>query len=80
MANARKCDMCGKFYTTDNEYAVITLTKYNEDEFQLERSYYDICTECIEWILQPKEKQPKGVTCAICDVPDLNCHEQCKEK
>lgn len=80
MAEARKCDICGKFYVVDDvAHAEMILIKYRKTGTLEEKNYYDVCTECAERILQPKEKQPKGVTCATCGVSDLNCHEQCKE-
>lgn len=80
MANAIKCDLCGKFYTTDDAGCTrMSLMKYSSRGTIEKRDYYDICTECSKKILQ-KDEEPKEVTCATCDVPDLNCHEQCKEK
>lgn len=81
MANAMKCDMCGKFYEIDvvghNE---IILMKYRRNGTLAEKNCYDICAECLKRILRKKGKESKEVTCATCDVPDLNCHEQCKGK
>lgn len=81
MAEARKCDICGKFYViNDVGFAEMILIKYSRSGGMEKKDYYDICTECAERIRQPKEKQPKGVTCATCDVSDLNCREQCRER
>lgn len=81
MASARKCDICGKFYTTDDNYTVMTLTEYNDNEFKLGKSrYYDICTGCVDRIMHHKDERSKEVNCATCGVLDLNCREQCKEK
>ena len=80
MANAKKCDICGKFYTVDSDHMVMVLEVYDKHESQVESDCFDICTECTERILRMKEKPSKEVTCATCGVLDLNCREQCKEK
>ncbi len=80
MAYAKRCDVCGKFYAVDSDYTTMTLDVYNKHGSRVTSDCFDICTECTERILRMKEKQLKGATCATCDVPDLNCHEQCKEK
>lgn len=80
MANAIKCDLCGKFsLTEDIGYTEMILINYRRNGTFAEKNCYDVCTECAKRILQ-KCEEPKEVTCATCDVPDLNCHEQCKEK
>lgn len=80
MANAKKCDLCGKFYATDDAGCTrMSLMKYNSVGILEDSDYYDICTECSKRILQ-KGEEPKEVTCATCGISDLNCHEQCKEK
>lgn len=79
MASARKCDICGKFYTVDSDHTVMTLEVYSKHGSRVTSDEFDICTECTEKILNMKEPPSKEVTCATCDVLDLNCHEQCKE-
>ena len=80
MASARKCDICGKFYTVDSGHTVMALKVYNKHRSRVKSDEFDICTECTERILRMKEKPEKEVTCATCGVLDLNCREQCKEK
>lgn len=80
MANAIKCDICGKFYVPDEVgNTEMILMKYRRSGTLEEKNYYDICTECAERILHQKGEESKEVTCATCGVSDLNCHEQCKE-
>lgn len=80
MAYARRCDVCGKFYTVDSDHTAMTLEVYNKYGSLVKRDCFDICTECTERILRMKETPSKEMTCATCGVLDLNCREQCKEK
>lgn len=80
MANAIKCDLCGKFCTIGEiGYTEMILMNYRKNGTLAEKNCYDICPSCAKRILQ-KGEEPKEVTCATCGVSDLNCHEQCKEK
>ena len=80
MAKAKKCDVCGKFYTVDEDHTAMTLEYIKNNGRLIRRECYDVCAECTERIVQKKGEESKEVPCATCDVPDLNCHEQCKEK
>lgn len=80
MAKAIKCDLCGRLYAIADGYQVMVIEKYNEKDQLLNAKPFDICEECQDRILQRKGKPSKDVTCATCDVPDLNCREQCKDK
>ena len=64
MASARKCDICGKFYTVDSDHTVMTLEVYSKHGSRVMSDEFDICTECTERIFRIENKQQKEVTCA----------------
>lgn len=76
--DAKKCDICGKFYTTKSDHTVMML-EHIKNGCMIRREYQDVCAKCTERILQKKDEESKEVTCATCGVSDLNCREQCKE-
>lgn len=81
MANAIKCDLCGKFCAIEDiGYAEMILMKYRRNGTLAEKNCYDVCKECLGRILQKRGEESKEVTCATCGVSDLNCREQCRER
>lgn len=60
MANAKRCDRCGRFYTTQNDIKVHFVTepyvKANHLQLEytskLERKRVDLCPECVDELIQ----------------------------
>lgn len=60
MADAKKCDRCGAFYTTQKDIKVHFVTdpyeKVNylrlEYIYKLERKRIDLCPECVDELVQ----------------------------
>lgn len=60
MANAKKCDRCGAFYTTRKDIKVHFVTdpydKVNylqlEYIYKLERTRIDLCPECVDELVR----------------------------
>lgn len=72
---AKMCDICGKV-ETPNKDRFYKLT-YMEGSVIKSTHFMDVCPDCMKLIKELKAK--REVTCATCDVPDVNCHEQCRE-
>lgn len=77
---AKMCDICGRI--EEGVYVgLFAKITYTEGTFIKSTHSMDICPECMKLIkeLRAKQKDKREVTCSTCDIPDVNCHEQCRE-
>ena len=66
MANAKKCDICGKFYVPPLGSALMinNYTLIHNNPFSLSNSIYDLCSSCNEklnnFVKSMREEECKG--------------------